>query len=57
MHVGKQEQCINLVDNSLRSLIDAKIEYYFDFIICTYPDNKEGTLSVPCNARFLLIIQ
>jgi hypothetical protein len=46
--VGKEEQGVNFVDSTLISLIKAKIDHSFDIIICTYPDNKQETLFVPC---------
>jgi hypothetical protein len=46
--VGKEEKCLNFVDSTLISLIKAKIEHSLDVLICTYPENKEETLLVPC---------
>ena len=54
--VGEEEQCVNFVDSSLISLIEAKIEHSFDFLVCTYPNNKEDTLSVPCKRSLNLLM-
>lgn len=35
-------------------MIEVKIEHSFDFLICIYPNNKEETLSVSCNAHLIL---
>ena len=48
LSVGEEEQCVNFIENYLISLIEAKIEHSFEFLICTYPDNEEETLFVPC---------
>jgi hypothetical protein len=56
LHVGVEEQCVNFVDNSLIALIEAKIEHSFDFLICTYSNNKKETLSVPCKRSLNLLM-
>lgn len=55
--MGKEEQHVNFVDNSLISLLKANIENSFDFLICTYPNTNEDTYSVSCKCSpdFLMI--
>jgi len=56
LSVGKEEQYVNFIDSSLISLIEAKIEHSFDFLICTYPNNKEETFSIPCKRSLNLLM-
>lgn len=51
--VGKEKQCVNFIDSSMISLIEARIEHYFDFLICTYPDNKEKTFFLHINTHLI----
>ena len=54
--VGKEEQWIIIVDSSVISLIEARIEHYFDILIWTYMDNKGEIFFVPykCSRYFLM---